>query len=293
MIVKDEFTILKGKPNILNLSSSVIEANKLKGGKVKVRTVLKLMGRRIEHFSKDKVYDMVKSDTQFEIVKIQKYPLSVSYNKPTKQVIFNLSYFETTDITETKPNPRDIYASLAYGYCFSQLVKKKPISDRYSGVFASYLLSVFVRIFGKEYGLLGYYSTNIPKLKFVLTCYCLCSFFGYKNNEDLYRKASTGLAYNYMSDTMVLNGINFSDVEGLIDALSKLQIMPGINRYNFSSKLIRFLTIDFIPAIEDCSRFVSFIMTSGIPGVTFIPAFISRYNEQEYDKIIQLSKSVF
>jgi len=293
MIVKDEFTLLKGIPNILNLSSSAITASRLKGGKVKVRTVLKLMGRRIEHFSKDKVYNVIKSDTAFDIVRIPKYPLALSYNKPTKNVIFNLNYFGTTDITETNPNPRDIYAALAYGYCFSELVKTKPISDRYAGVFASYLLSVFVRIFGKEYGLLGYYSTSIPKLKFILTCYCLSAFFGYKNDEGMYRKASSGLAYNFKEDMIVLRQIDFSNIDGLINALSKLQVMPGITRFNFTAKLIRFLTIDFIPAIEDCSRFVSFIMASGIPGITFIPAFIMRYNEQEYIKIIQLSKSVF
>ncbi len=293
MIVKDNFTLLKGIPNVLNLSSSLIASSRLKGGKVKTRTILKLIGRRIDHFSKDKVYNMIKSDSQYEIVKIPKYPLALSYNKPTKNVIFNLNYFGTTDITETNPNPRDIYAALAYGYCFSELVKTKPISDRYAGVFASYLLSVFVRIFGKEYGLLGYYQTNIPKLKFILICYCLSSFFGYKNNEDMFRKAGSGIAYNYKDDMNILQSIDFSNVEGLIDALSKLQVMPGITKFNFTAKLVRFLTIDFIPAIEDCSRFVSFIMTSGIPGVTFLPAFIYRYNEVEYNKIIQLSKTVF
>jgi len=55
----------------------------------------------------------------------------------------------------------------------AKLIKAK-IKDAYFSVIVAYLNTVFVRVFGKEYGLLGVYSNKLPKMKFLLsTLLCL------------------------------------------------------------------------------------------------------------------------
>ena len=68
--------------------------------------------------------------------------------------------------------------------------------------------------------------------------------------------------------------------------------MIGINKYRFTEKILKFFTINFIPAIEDCSRFVSSIAASNVPGSKLVPGFIYTYNEIEYNKIVQLSNYI-
>jgi hypothetical protein len=293
MIVKDKFVLLKDIANVLDLSSTVIQANSVTDGVDRTTSIMKIMEKRMTHYSKKKVYKTINQKDSYNIVYIPKYPLHVSYNKPTKSIIINLASFGTREITPTNPNPRDLYGCLVYGVCFKELVTGGyKVPDRFSPILTTYLLSIFIRIFGKEYGLLGYYSTQIPKLKFVISCYINHAFFGVKG-ESNYKKSSVVSGYDYRDEIKRLNMYDLSDIDEFIRALSELSVLPGISKYNFTSKLLRMLTINFLPVVEDCARFMSVMTTSNVPGVTFIPSALYRYNETEFDKIIEISKLVF
>lgn len=297
MVVKDKFILLKGVPNTLHLAHGTIRAHSINAGTRKIFVVLEMLKDRINHYTKDRVFNLItdvrKRDKMIAVVKMPNYILPVSYNVPTKQIIINISPFDTDDIYPTKPDPINIYASIVYGICFSEIINKKvKISESYFGPISSYLLSMFIRIFGKEYGLLGMYATEINKLKFLICCYIMSSFFGISGKEA-YTKASVASAFDYRDIQNSLVSYNFENVEDLIRSLSDLKVMPGLNRFHFTERLYRFLGVGFLPAVEDLSRFVSVLTVSAITGSNIVPTFIYSYNEGEFNKIIDISKGIF
>jgi hypothetical protein len=297
MVVKEKFTLLKNVPNTLHLSAATIKAHSVSAGPRKVFVVLEMLKDRINHYTKDRVFSLIsdvkKRDKTLAVVKMSNYILPVSYNIPTKQIILNITPFDTDDIYPTKPDPINIYSSIVYGICFSDLVNNKvKIPDSYFAPISSYLLSMFIRVFGKEYGLLGMYATEINKLKFLICCYIMTSFFGMEGKE-VYTKATTASAFDYRDIKDKLDTYNFTNIEDLIKALSDLKVMPGLNRFHFTERLYRFLGVGFLPAIEDLSRFVSILTVSAITGSNVVPTFIYTYNEGEFNKIIDISKGIF
>lgn len=295
MVIKDKFTLLKDIPNVLNISSSSLKAFRVDDGIETMHSILSLLEKKITHFTKTKVYQLLNSKkNEIEIVYMPNYPLPVVYNKSTNQVVINLSSFNTKEITTMNPTSRDLYGCLAYGVCLKELLTGQAVPDRFAGHIVAYLLSAFTTIFGKEYGLLGIYSTQIPKLKFVLSCYIYASFFDITGMRS-YQNSSLGTAYNYKNDIDLLNKFDFTNTNDFIKALDQLKVFPGVSKYNFVSKILRMLTIHFIPAIEDCSRFIAVLTTSDIPGITkaLSPAFYYRYNETEFNAIMQISKRIF
>lgn len=298
MIVKDKFILLKNVSNVLYLSNNVIKAHSVKSGSRKVYSVLEMMQDRINHYTKDRVFSLLsnvkKRDKTLSIVKMPTYILPVSYNVSTKQILINISAFDTDDIYPTKPDPINLYASIVYGICMMDLVTNKTkIPITYFGPISSYLLSMFIRIFGKEYGLLGMYAIEINKLKFLICCYVMASFFEVENGKELYTKASVSSSFDYRDIKTELEKYNFVNIEDFIKSLSDLKVMPGLNKFHFTERLYRFLGVGFLPALEDLSRFVSILTVSAITGSNIVPTFIYSYNEGEFNKIIDISKGIF
>lgn len=295
MVRKDKFVLLKDIPNILDLSSSSLKPYIVEDGRETLQQILSLLEKRVTHFTKKKVYNLLgKEKNQVEVVYLPSYPLPVSYNKGTKQIIINLSSFSTKEISTMNPTSRDLYGCLVYGICFKELLGTQSIPDKIAPHITAFLLSVFIRLFGKEYGLIGIYSTQIPKLKFVISCYIYGAFFNL-TGETAYRYSSMGIAFDYKKNIDLLNKFDFTDVNDFIKALDQLKVLPGISKYNFVSKMLRLLSIHFIPAIEDCPRFFSVLTTSNVPGITpaLSPSFYYRYNETEFDVIMQVAKRIF
>ncbi len=295
MVIKEKFLLLKNIPNVVNISSSSLRTRVVDDGFETFKSILNLLEKKITHFTKNKVYKTLNSKKQLiEIVYLPDYSLPVTYNKATKQILINLSSFNTKEITTMNPTSRDLYGSLVYGVCLKELLTKQAIPDKFAGHIIAYLLSVFIRVFGKEYGLIGIYSTQIPKLKFLIACYIYASFFNITGDRML-RNSSIATAYNYKNDIDLLKKFDFTDINEFIKALDQLKVFPGISKYNFVSKIYRFLSIHFIPAIEDCARFICVLTTSDIPGITpaLSPAFYYRYNETEFNTVMQIAKRIF
>lgn len=296
MIVKDKFSLTKGVPNVLHLSEAEIKRHTVSNGIRNLTFVLQLFRNRINHFTKDYVFDILSSkEKSIAVVNLPNYNLFVSYNIPTNQIVVNISPFGGVDnIYPNDPDPKNVYAVMVYAICFHDVVTGKyRINESYVSTIVNYFLTMFIRLFGKEYGLLGVYSNEIVKLKFLISCYVLTSFFGVTGNEA-YRKSSIIAPIDYHDFHNELIHYDFSNIEDFIKSLSELRVLPGINKYSFTSRIMRMLSLNFLPAFEDLSRFISIITTSSITGSNIVPTFISTsYNVDEYKKLIDIAKLIF
>ena len=298
MVIKKKFELLKDIPNILSLAPTNLKSLSIENGPRKIFVVLKLMENKIEHFTKNKVFSeltMLEKRKQYNLVNIPDYSLHVSYNKPTHQMIINLSPFDVTDIYPNNPDPKNIYASMVYAICFNKLVTEQTnISQRYFSVMTNFFVSMFVQVFGREYGLLGSYSSEIPKLKFLVASYILVSFFG-EEQLKAYKKAAvvSGVDLKSIKEDLNNGNYNFYSILDFIKSLSDLNVMRGIDKYSFTNKIYRMLGPSFLPALEDLSRFISIITTSSISGSNVVNTMLHRYNKDDYLNLLEISKIVF
>jgi hypothetical protein len=294
MIIKQKFDLLKGTKNVLSMPASEIKAALVPDAIRNIYMLLKLSENRINHFSKERILRQLSDLSErkrINVVKLPDYILPISYNKPTNSIIININSFATDDVSGIEI--RNLYACMVYGITFSELVSKRTnVSDKFSVPIINFLLSVFVRLFGKTYGLLGVYATEINKLKFLLSCYILTSFFGISGKPS-YLKAGNIASYNYKEIELELGKYDFSNIDNFISALSDLKVMPGINKYSFTDRILKLLSINFIPALEDLSRFIAILTTSNVGGSNLIPTFLYTYNDEEFNRIITISKSIF
>lgn len=294
--VKKDFTLLKGVHNVLNLSSKDIKSVTIDNGPRKVFVVLELSKNMINHFTKDKVFNLIKDLEKrkvLSVVNIPNYNLHVSYNKPTKQIILNLSPYNLDDIYTTEPDPKNIYTQLVYGILFKKIIEEPElIKTNYFIPISSFLFSMMIALFGKTYGLLGTYSSNINLLNFLVNCYILSSFFNITGSQ-CYRLAGTTASFNHKDIEVKLNSYDFSNIEQFIKSLSELGVMPGIDKYSFTSKFFRSAGLSFLPALEDLARFICIMTCVSMKGSNIVPTYISKYNEDSFARIIEISKLFF
>ena len=294
MVIKQKFILLRDTKNVLSIPASEIKAALIPDATRNIYMLLKLSENRINHFSKERILRQLSDLSErkkIHVVKLPDYILPISYNKPTNSIIININSFSTDDVSGIEV--RNLYASMVYGITFADLVNKKVnVSEKFAVPIINFLLSVFVRLFGKTYGLLGVYATEINKLKFLLSCYILTSFFGTSGKES-FSKAGNIASYNYKEIETELSKYNFSNIDDFIVSLSDLKVMPGINKYSFTDRILKLLSINFIPALEDAARFIAILTTSNVGGSNLIPTFLYTYNDVEFNRILTISKNIF
>lgn len=297
MIIKDKFRLISGMPNVVNLSSSVIKTYQMEENSPRhIFAFLELKKKSINHFTNKTIYKFIadtKERERLQVVNFEKYPLYNTYNPPTKGMIVNLKPFEVEEISNLSAN--DLYASIVYSYAFSKMVTGKfKVSESYARIIVNFLLSVLVQLFGKEYGLVGIYASGIPKIKFLLACYILSSFYGRGNGKALFKKASVIAPYMFANEYDALVKYDFSKIEDFIQALSELGVMPGLSLIKFTSKVHTFLKINGLAAFEDMSRFFCFILTISIPGTKMVPTWVAKkYNEKQYYILLDIMRKMF
>ena len=295
MLVKDSFYLVSKTPNILNLSESIMRSYYIEENSPRhVFAILELKKNSIVHFTNRKIFDLISDIKKREMIRVLKfdYALPVSYNKSTKDLVINLKPFEVLQVSNMSPN--DLYAAIVYAYSFAMLANKKfKISESYAKIIVDYLMSFYTKAFGRTYGLLGIYVSAIPKLRFLVACYVLASFYGHNVDKNLFVKASTLAPYIYNNEFDALKNYNFREITGLINALSDLKVMPGLTTARFTSTLFKFYGINVLVALEDMSRFFSVILTSSIPGSRVVPRHLIQVNEKAYFKLIDIMRRMF
>lgn len=296
MIVKKDFELLKNIPNVLSMSSAAIKRAEIENGPRHIFVLLELQKNRIGHFTKDRIFRLLsglKAREQLHVVLLPNYSLPNTYNTKTDGIIINLSPFGVDQVDASKPGIMNLYALLVYGITFSDVVSGKvKVTDRYSTPIANLFVSLVIRLFGKQYGLLGSFSTEIPKLKFLTNCYILQSFFGL-TKLPMYKRAATASGFDYRPYVEKLNKFDFSSINEYIRSLSDFDVLPNINRHIFAGKFLNQFKFNFLPALEDLSRFVATIATSNIKGSSVIPTYLEKYNTRDYASILEISKTVF
>lgn len=293
MMINKKFDLLKGVSNLLDFSTKEIKAHSIENGQKLLKNVIEMTELHTEHFAKKSIAKQLQNINGVAVIMLETYPLWVSYNVPTDQIVINLFPFNVSTITAIRPDPRNIYAAMVYGICFKNLIKneRKGIKERYASIFSSYYTSMFVQMFGKEYGLLYKYSKQIPMLKYVITYYVLRSFFEVDPDKAIdISKMISGFGGEEIDSK--LKQFDMTNIGAMLDALSKLEILPGITKPLFMGKLLKYTGIQFIPALEDMSRFISIASASIVNGSNIIPTFIRKYNEDEFANIIEISKAV-
>jgi hypothetical protein len=227
-----------------------------------------------------------------QVVNFEKYPLAVTVNKPTKNIVINLKPYDVDEIANLNPN--DLFANIVYGYGFSKLITGSiKIGDMYAKPIIDFLTSMLVRAYGKEYGLTEIYSSGIPKLKFLLSCYIFSSFFGIPNGNELLRKASSVAPYNYQPEAIEILKYDYRSTIDFLKALSDLKVMPGVKPYSFTAKLYRWYGINILAGFEDMSRFICAIIVASIGGTKMVPTWISKFHERAFGQILEISKKVY
>ena len=287
--IKREFELLRGTNNILDLTVKDIKKVSVDNGQKLLSNVIEMTETHIDTFAKKRISKQIKNIDRIAVVNMETYPLYVTYNAPTDQIILNLYPFNVTTITAIRPDPRNIYSALVYGTCFRDIIISKGsiLKDRYASVFASYFTSMIIQMFGKEYGLLAKYSRQIPMLKYIISCYVLISFFKI-TNDNAYVMARAISGYSDEDLEKELPAFDLHNIGSMLNALSKLEVLPGITKPLFMGKILRYGGIQFIPALEDISRMIAISIASTVKGSNIIPAFIRRYNEDEFSNILKL-----
>jgi len=292
MIIKKTFKLISNTPNVINLGENIIRSfyDDVNNPK-QVFAFLDLKKKDIIHFTNDKIFDLNSNDKKRDTIQVINfdYPLPATYNIPTKGLIINLNFFEIKEISSI--NPIDLYASIVYAYIFEKIITKKyKISESYIKPIVNFFLSFYVKAFGRKYGLVGTYSSGIPKLKFLIACYILAAYFGYKINDNFFIQVSKIAPYNYFNEINSLKKYNFQEIDQFIKAVSDLKVMPGFSITSFTSALYRFYGVTMLAAIEDCARFFSVMLTSSIPGAKVVPRHIVQVNKIEYFNIVNSIK---
>lgn len=296
MLIKDNFRLVSNVPNVITMSPAMVKNYSYEENSPRhIFAFLELKRKSVPHFSNNTIFNLIsdkKKREYIEVVDLDQYPLTCSYNKKTKGMMINLKPFGVKEISSLSPN--DLYGSLVYSYAFRQLVTKKfKLRDAYAKHVIDFLLSLFVQLFGRKYGLLATYSSGIAKLKFLISCYVYAAFFGHSMNMQLFKTAAKAAPYLYHNEIEMLKKYDYRKIEDFIQALSDMKIMPGMNLIRFTATIHSFMKVEMLAALEDCSRFFCAILTSNIPGSRVVPSYISKYNERAYYAIVDIMRGIF
>ncbi len=297
MKITENFLLITGAPNILNMSRNEINSLTLEGNSPKhVYVALELKKNQIRHKGRDKILEYVKNvkvTKDLDVLVIDQYPLVTTYNRKTNSKVINLAPFNTKELGRVSYNT--LFATMLYAYTFESLVTGKlRIPDNMIQPISSFWFSFFVQVFGRDYGMTGTYSSKLPGLKFLITLYILIAFFGRKQDRSTYNLAKRYSGYYFDEKLEVLNRLDLSNIRGFITGLSQMEVMPGFNVIKFTTKVHQMFDLQMLPGFEDLSRFMSLIMVSSMGGQTIAKPFISKYNLKVYVQLLSyMEKRLF
>jgi hypothetical protein len=292
MIPKDKLVFLDSTTNIFDFGQGTIDAYKVdKDEQQKIIQTLKLFsGKAKDHFANNTIQRQIDGGFKnYDFVRIPKYPLPAVFNKRTKKIIINLSTFGRKDVLNIPA--QDLYAVVVYGYICAYYTVKK-IEEKDISTISDYMSGMFIRMFAKKYGLMGSYSGELNKLRFLVSVYVMVSFTGMTTNKA-YIKASHLAKVTKKSFDVDLDEYDFYDGKSFINCLSDSGVLHGMTTYEFASRMIRSFGAVSLPLCEDGMRFMATIAGSSILGTTVFPISLQRQNPKLYDKTITiLQKSI-
>lgn len=285
-IPKLNLSILAGASNILDVPQGTVDGHKLPDDDVKqimgsVALFVKKVGN---HWSRKIVEKQLANSFQnIDVVSLKKYPLPSVFNRKTSRMLLNMNTFGRRSALNI--SSRDLYASVVYTYLVAYYTIKK-INPGMHDTIADYMAAIFIRMFAKQYGLVGSFQEEIPRLRFLVSTYTYVSFFG-TDQKTAYGKAGA-LAKTKKSDFPIdLDSYDLYDVRQFLKALSDSGVLHGISIHEFASKVIRiFNGPTALPLFEDGMRFMATMGASSISATSLFPQTLDKYQPSLYTKFL-------
>lgn len=285
-MIKKKITLLGNTDNLFSFSDNVIDNYLIDED---ARNSFQTYVDNFSHRSKSHVtYKYIKKhiDNKFEkfdVVRMTKYPLPVTFNTTTRRAVINISALGKRSVNSIEP--RDLYALVCYAHTFANLVMSD-INKSLDGLVSDFMSAIFLKTFAKRFGLVGSYEALVPSMRFLVTTYVLVSFFDYSPSAA-YKKAVALSKFKIDTIKIDLNSYDFSKITNLIGALDKSGTMPGLNLYMFISTMMNRYGNYNLVLFEDLSRFYSLLFTSTINSNTIITPQLIYINEKLSDKILK------
>jgi len=285
-MLKEKISLLGNADNLFSFSDHVI--NNYKIDEDSMHTFQSYVAN-FSHRSKNHgTYKYIKKHIdngfdRFDIVRVTKYPLPVTFNMKAKRAIINISALGKRSVNSIEP--RDLYALVCYAHAFANLAMNK-ISSSLDTTVSNFMSALFLKTFAKRFGLVGSYESLVPSMRFLITAYVLISFFDYPTNLA-YKKASSMSKIKIENINIDLDSYDFNKISNLVGALDKSGTMPGLNLYMFINTMMNRYGNTNLVLFEDLSRLCALLFISTINSNTIITPQLIYVNEQESDKILK------
>jgi hypothetical protein len=285
-MLKKELTVLGNSENIISVAQNLVDSHSIEQEDVKffISTLRLFLEKNKTHI----MYPFVKKhlDNQFakfDIVKISKYALPVTFNQLTKKVIINISALGKRSVASI--DVRDLFTLIVYGHSFANLILNS-VPEFLSANISDYMSSLFLKVFAKKFGLTGSYFELIPAMRYIISLYILVSFFNLSSDKASVNAIKTS-RFNPRKSEIKFLDYDFTKISDLIKCLDKSGTLPGLNAYYFINTMgNNFGTVN-LPMFEDFCRFGSILLSSTVNQNNIITSRLRFINEDLYERIIK------
>lgn len=281
MIVKPSFELIYGKTskiyNVFPINSKQLDEFKISNEDFFHLKILCTSFARTQS-SGDIVLDNI---NDIIAVRVPSYPLPGFITKDGKGVI-NLSVLSSEYISDY--SSADVYSLFLYVISLKLFITNTPFEKEIENHVTNFIISKFMGLFGKKYGLLGSHKGLIPYMQVIIALYVHTAMMGNELNKEEISKISS----RYLVDANELKMLNeINTTIGFLKILKYNNIIP-ISENKFSTTIINIAGVSALPLFEDISRFFATILASSVPGNSIFSRFWGKGNRKLYEKIIEI-----
>jgi len=293
MSESQQFKLLKGISNNLALSERDLFKLSVDEGLSRLSSVinLSLSGQKYLKLLGSKGIVTEIQNKKVAVVLLD-YPLISSYNERTGHIVLNLKPLGAETITATKPLSYTLFAALLSGltlknFANSKLTKNSlPVLD-----VVSFMFSLYIGVFSKKFGL-TVYREKMQMLSFLLSIFIGQSFFSYTFKKALNMAyVNSSIQYDRKLEEQV-SQFDFTSILDFIKSLNYMGALNGITISFFMQTFYKYFGLEFLPALENLSRFVSFLASSTITSNGVYATFLYKYNIDSFNNIIESASKV-
>lgn len=233
------------------------------------------------------MYNIIKQEVEqgfahCDFINNPAYSLPATVNKSTRKVVVNISYFQKSDVSNISAT--DLYAVLAYGFVFLYFTYK-PVDKNMDRPMCDFICSVLIKMFAKKYALVGTFTYEIPRLRYIVNYYVLKKFFDYDAKEcDI--KAQLFQNFNNTKEDKInceqFDGMN--SIKEMINCLDHYDIFRGMTVYFFAQSVLKSFGIPTLAAFELPQRLLATLVACDCNSKIF-PSYFMGMNSQIYNQI--------
>lgn len=214
-------------------------------------------------------------------VRIPEYPLPGFVTKDGIAVV-NLAVLPSEHISDYAS--ADIYAMFLYAISLKAFATAKPFEKEIENHVAEFIMSKFMSLFGKKYGLTGSHKDLIPHMQVIIALYVHSSMMGYPLDDDQVIKMSS----KFLTDANDLKMIkDLNTTIGFLRALKYNNIIP-LSENKFSTTIINLAGVSSLPLFEDISRFFATLLGASVSGNSQFSRYWGKGNRKMFEKLVEI-----